>query len=177
MENIENTVSYAGFWKRLLAYFLDQLILGFVWGIIFIPVWIIGVFGYLMEYSGEDFSRYTSVVYQHYYNNEFSAAMFSVFILVIIGMVILNVIIHWLYYALMESSQKQATLGKIIVGIKVTDLEGNRISFAKASGRYFGKILSGLIFYIGYIMAGFTEKKQALHDILASCLVVNRYNF
>ena len=77
----------------------------------------------------------------------------------------------------MESSQKQATLGKIIVGIKVTDLEGNRISFAKASGRHFGKYISAFILCIGYIMAGFTEKKQALHDILASCLVINKYNF
>jgi uncharacterized RDD family membrane protein YckC len=83
-------------------------------------------------------------------------------------------IVGWLYYALMESSVNQATLGKMALGIKVTDLDGNRISFGRATGRYFGKIVSGMILYIGFIMAGFTEKKQALHDIMASCLVVNK---
>ena len=74
----------------------------------------------------------------------------------------------------MESSSKQATLGKLALGIVVTDLNGNRISFGRATGRYFGKIVSGMIFAIGYIMAGITERKQALHDIMASCLVVLR---
>jgi len=59
------------------------------------------------------------------------------------------------------------------MGIKVTDLNGNRISIGQATGRYFGKILSALILYVGFLMAGFTEKKQALHDIMASCLVVD----
>ena len=81
---------------------------------------------------------------------------------------------QWLYFALMESSSKQATLGKMALGIIVTDLNGNRLSFGRATGRYFGKIISGAILMIGYIMAGFTEKKQALHDIIAGCLVVNR---
>ncbi len=59
------------------------------------------------------------------------------------------------------------------LGIKVTDLDGNRISFGRATGRYFGKIISGMIFYIGFMMAGWTQKKQALHDMLAGCLVIN----
>ena len=80
--------------------------------------------------------------------------------------------IGWLYGAGMESSERQATFGKQIMGIRVTDLEGNRISFARATGRYFGKIISGLLLGIGFIMAAFTEKKQALHDKLANCLVV-----
>jgi len=80
----------------------------------------------------------------------------------------------WLYYALMESSKHQATIGKLALGLKVTDMNGQRISFARATGRYFGKIISGMILLIGYIMAGFTEKKQALHDIMANCLVVKR---
>ncbi len=78
----------------------------------------------------------------------------------------------WLYFALMESSPRQATLGKQALGIMVTDLAGQRISFARATGRFFAKILSGLILWIGYVMAAFTERKQALHDLLASCLVV-----
>ena len=81
-------------------------------------------------------------------------------------------IISWLYYALMESSPKRATLGKIVLGISVTDLSGHRISFGRATGRYFGKIISGIILSLGYIMAAFTTKKQALHDIMASTLVI-----
>jgi uncharacterized RDD family membrane protein YckC len=73
----------------------------------------------------------------------------------------------WLYEALMESSVRQATLGKMIFQMKVTDLSGNRITFARATGRYFAKWLSGLTLFIGYIIAGFTERKQALHDMVA----------
>ena len=85
-----------------------------------------------------------------------------------------NFILPWIYMAKLESSQKQASLGKMALGIRVTDLQGRRISFARASGRYFGKILSGLLLLIGYLMAAFTQKKQALHDMMAGCLVVRR---
>ena len=78
----------------------------------------------------------------------------------------------WLYFALMESSAKGGTLGKMAIGIMVTDMTGNRISFGRATGRYFAKILSQMILMIGFLMAGFTQQKQALHDILAGCLVV-----
>jgi uncharacterized RDD family membrane protein YckC len=84
------------------------------------------------------------------------------------------IVAGWLYFALMESSEKQATLGKMALGIIVTDMEGERISFGRATGRYFGKILSAIILYIGHIMIAFTEKKQGLHDMLANTLVVNK---
>ncbi len=72
----------------------------------------------------------------------------------------------------MESSKQQATLGKMALSLKVTDMEGNKVSFGRATGRYFGKIISGMIMMIGYILAGLTEKKQALHDMMAGCLVI-----
>ena len=84
----------------------------------------------------------------------------------------ISTLISWLYYSLMESSARQATVGKMALGIKVTDTDGRRITFGRATGRYFAKILSGLILGIGFLMAAFTEKKQALHDILASTLVL-----
>jgi uncharacterized RDD family membrane protein YckC len=83
-------------------------------------------------------------------------------------------IMQWCYFAGMESSPLRATVGKLAVGVYVTDMEGKRISFAKATGRYFGKIISGLILCIGYILAGTTEKKQALHDSMANCLVMSK---
>lgn len=78
----------------------------------------------------------------------------------------------WLYFSIMESSKLQATLGKMALRIKVTDLNGNRISFGRATLRYWAKILSGLILYIGYLMTGWAKRKQALHDMIAGCLVV-----
>jgi len=84
----------------------------------------------------------------------------------------ISTVVGWLYYALMESSSKQATVGKMALGIVVTDLEGRRIGFGRATGRYFAKILSALILGIGFLMAGFTERKQALHDMVASTLVL-----
>lgn len=87
---------------------------------------------------------------------------------------LVGIAIGWPYYAIQESSPKQATIGKQALGIVVTDLNGKRISFVQATIRYFSKILSALILFIGYIMAAFTEKKQALHDIIAGTLVVNR---
>ncbi len=78
----------------------------------------------------------------------------------------------WLYFALFESSSYQATPGKIALEIKVCDIHGQPISFARATGRHFGKILSGLILYIGFIMIAFTKRKQGLHDMIAECLVI-----
>jgi uncharacterized RDD family membrane protein YckC len=87
---------------------------------------------------------------------------------------ILGTIGAFVYYAGMESSSNQATVGKIALGIQVTDLQGNRVSFGKALGRNLAKILSALILYIGFIMAAFTAKKQALHDMIAGTLVVKK---
>lgn len=90
------------------------------------------------------------------------------------GIYLIGIVMGWLYYALMESSDLGATLGKMVMGIKVTDLNGEKISFGRATGRYFGKFISSIILYIGYAMAGFTAKKQGLHDMMAGCLVVNK---
>jgi uncharacterized RDD family membrane protein YckC len=84
---------------------------------------------------------------------------------------ILLVFGSWLYEAFMESSSYQATLGKMVFGMKVTDLNGNRISFERATGRHFAKWVSAMILGIGYIMVGFSERKQGLHDLLAGTLV------
>jgi uncharacterized RDD family membrane protein YckC len=85
---------------------------------------------------------------------------------------LLIIVAVFLYFSLMESSKWQATVGKKAVGLKVTDLNGNRISFGRATGRYFSKFLSGIACYIGYIMVSFTEKKQGLHDMIAKTIVL-----
>ena len=99
----------------------------------------------------------------------------AMLVLSIATFVVVVLVLSWLYFAGMESSEHQGTLGKMALGLAVTDMNGLRISFARASGRFFAKIITGLVpLYIGYIMAGFTEKKQALHDMIASCLVLRK---
>jgi uncharacterized RDD family membrane protein YckC len=84
-------------------------------------------------------------------------------------------ILHWLYYAIMESSHRQGTLGKIALDIKVTNLNGRRITFGQASLRYFAKFLSVGLLFGGFFVALFNPKHQTLHDIISGCVVrVNR---
>ena len=84
--------------------------------------------------------------------------------------------IYWAYHAILESSVKQATYGKMALGIKVTDINGNRISFGLATARHFAGFISFITLCVGYFMAGWTKKKQCLHDIIAGTLVVNNQN-
>jgi uncharacterized RDD family membrane protein YckC len=94
---------------------------------------------------------------------------------VIIFVSLASILLGWLYNAGMESSRQQGSLGKMALGLIVTDLQGRPIGFGHATGRYFAKIITGLIpLGIGYAMAGFTEKKQALHDMIAGCLVLRK---
>ncbi len=81
-------------------------------------------------------------------------------------------IFSWLYFAWMESSRWQATPGKMLLQLRLVGVDGTRLSFGRATGRFFGKFLSIAIMYIGFIMVAFTSKKQGLHDIMAGCLVV-----
>lgn len=145
----EQTMQYAGFWKRVAAWLLDFIImfLGCVVIIIILGLLLIPTTG------NAD-------------NNQASWEGLGTLV---------GLIFAWLYYTLMESSSKQGTVGKMFLGIKVTDLNGNKIGFGKANGRYWGKFISSFILGIGYIMVAFTKKKQGLHDIMAGCFVVNRW--
>lgn len=140
---------YAGFWKRFLACLIDTVIVTVA---MFVLGFALGFFfawlGLLQDEQSEFF----------------------------IGMVLnlLGLILGVLYFVVMESSSRQATFGKALLGIKVTTTDGEQLTFWRAVGRYFGKILSGLIFCIGYLMVAFTEKKQGLHDLMSGCVVVNK---
>jgi uncharacterized RDD family membrane protein YckC len=149
-------VSYAGFWKRFVAYIIDSIILSIVSFVVVIPL--LAMIGIGVLTPGD---------------SDLSEGLIFALISAYISLIIFLMIGQWLYFALMESL-KGATLGKMALGIIVTDMNGNSISFGRATGRYFAKIISGLIFCIGYIMAGFTQQKQALHDIIVGCLVVNK---
>ncbi len=93
---------------------------------------------------------------------------------VILFFVILGMGVKWLYFTLLESSPKQATLGKMSVGIVVTDANGQRISWQRANRRYWSKTISGGILLLGFVLAGLTPKKRALHDMIAGTLVAKK---
>lgn len=141
---------YAGFWRRALAILLDVLLLQVVVVIVSFPIGL--AFGYYL-------TGYISP-------SELEGLLTLV-------SVALALTLQWLYFALMESSAKQATLGKMALGIRVTTLDGSRMSLGRASGRYFAKYLS-ILSIIGFYLAGWTKRKQALHDIIAGTLVVRK---
>jgi uncharacterized RDD family membrane protein YckC len=155
-------VAYAGFWLRFVAYLIDGIISCFAFVILLIPLFVLTGAGAALG----------KIISEGDIGDEMGAFLGAGFILGFFGIIL---VVSWLYYALSESSSWQATPGKKILNLKVTDLAGRPITFARASGRYFAKIITGMIpLAIGYIMAGFTEKKQAIHDMIASCLVLRK---
>ncbi|MFI5126718.1 MAG: RDD family protein [Candidatus Acidiferrales bacterium] len=152
---------YAGFWLRFVAYLIDSVILGIVCMILIVVV---------------VFASGIAAMIRNMPENPTPDMFFrGAFVLAILSLIAITTVITWLYYAWMESSPSQGTLGKMAMGLIVTDMQYRPVSFARASGRFFAKFITGLIpLCIGYIMAGFTAKKQALHDMIASCLVLRK---
>ena len=155
-------LQYGGFWVRFAAFLIDGLILGIPLGALaLVLIFLFGRFGTLIHMNPGDPGAARA----------FAATMIPILFLIMLVFVILQ----WLYFASMESSPRQATFGKSIMALRVANLEGQRISFGHATGRFFAKIVSGMIpFAIGYLMAAFTEKKQALHDFIAGTLVLRK---
>lgn len=85
---------------------------------------------------------------------------------------LLGVVLQWLYFAGLESSSMRGSLGKRACGLIVVDMEGRRLTFLRATARYFSKILSALVLFVGYLMIAFTERRQGLHDLIASTVVL-----
>lgn len=150
---MKNIYPYAGFWKRFAAALLDSLVLGAA-GQVINPL--LALFGIAPTQPAQTQMQISPEMWAY------------IFCTMAIGFVI-----SVLYFSLMESSSWQATLGKMALQIKVVDYNGQRISFWHAVGRRMAKILSGtLTVNIGYLMAGATRKKQALHDKIAHTYVV-----
>lgn len=133
---------YSGFWIRFAAYVIDSVIL-------LIPTLLVSFLYRATIPADDSFAWLVELI-------DFS----------------MTLTIWWVYVAVLHSSVWQATIGKKLLGMKVVDYAGNRISFGRATGRYFAGFLSAILLCIGFIMVAFTKKKQALHDKLASTLVV-----
>lgn len=158
------TTNFAGFWLRVVAAILDSIIVAVPSGPIFLLMFASALPALLAARNGGNPAFLVVQLFSRF-----------MFFLVVV------MIVQWLYWALMESSSWQATLGKKALGLYVTDLEGNRITFGKASGRFWSgrgitivPSLGGLYFLVDCICCGFTEKKQAVHDMIAGCLVMRK---
>ena len=153
---------YAGFWKRVAAYILDAIIL-------YIPGMLI------QKMMGGDAAEAAMKQAQLASPGDPQVMLtaLSQFYSTMLPAILIITVITWLYFAICESSVWQATVGKLALGIRVTDMHGQRISFPRALGRYPAKYLSTLIFCIGFLMVAWTRRKQGLHDLIASTLVLN----
>jgi uncharacterized RDD family membrane protein YckC len=157
---IMNT-NYAGFWYRFIAWIIDRILLSVVGWIIIGPILAaIGVASHFSITDFQDVEDLGSLV-------AILGAMFGVALVV-------HALIHLFYHALFEASKYQGSVGKMALGIIVTDVAGQKLDFGKAFVRNLCKYISGLTLYVGYIIAGFTDKKQALHDLIAGTLVVRK---
>jgi Predicted membrane protein/domain len=167
MENLPQTTAaaledHAGFWKRVAAYILDAILLYIVLKVVGAPFGLSAADAAAQAtmkqemLSGAGFMQ----AYEHYYT---AMAHYN----------LITTAVGWLYFAICESSAWQATIGKLALGIRVTDLQGRRISFLRALGRYGAKFISAIILGIGFIMVAFTRRKQGLHDLIAGTLVLN----
>ena len=141
--------SYAGFWIRFLAVFIDNVIISFI----MLP------FNMVIQFSAMSSTMKGQ-----------QPTMPSLSVILLYA--VIAILAPWLYFSLQESSAKMSTVGKRVCGLTVTDLEGQQISFAKATGRFIVSNISLLIMGIGYIMAAFTQKKQTLHDMAVGTVVI-----
>jgi uncharacterized RDD family membrane protein YckC len=140
---------YAGFWLRAAAFLIDNLIFGFMFAVV------VAIYSPALLTSPDPNALKFKVI------SLFTRLGLLVFLMI------------WVYFTSFEASVWQATPGKRILGLYVTDLSGRPLTFARAAIRNVARLISGVML-IGYILAGFTEKKQTLHDILAGCLVLRR---
>ena len=146
------------------------------------------------EDSGTPDSDTPDIVYANFWKRVAAAIIDGIIFIIFLALFQkFGILLGWAYYAIMESSPQQGTLGKMAVGIAVTDLKGNRISFGRATGRYFCMYLTAITFviyiftdtYFGicltaitlaidYIIAAFTGKRQTIRDMIASCLIIKK---
>jgi uncharacterized RDD family membrane protein YckC len=144
---------YGGFWRRGAAWLIDAVLLTIGLAVLWIILSVFALFGLLS--SGQDITDSNLTGVQ-------------------LAVLVIAVVLAWLYYAGLESSGWQATIGKRLMHLVITDLHGRRVSFGRATGRYFGKIVSALVLFVGYLMVVFSERRQGLHDLMAGTLVVRQ---
>jgi uncharacterized RDD family membrane protein YckC len=164
----EKHFNYAGFGKRMAAMLIDRVIISLA---ITVVHWEVGRELLRMIKKNE---RLFSKLYKKSYDTIDLSKYDVADSLTYTAVSIIMVFVLWCYYAGMESSPWKGTLGKRLMGLEVTDEQGERISFAKASGRYFAKIISIVVLCFGYLAMLFNNTKQTWHDKLSGCIVTEK---
>lgn len=158
--------TYAGFWWRLLAWVVDWMVLGAAQYALGVATGLRQV-GVTMEDDDQPARQISDIAYSTSFSYPGSGWHLHGG-----GLSVLGLILTIGYFVLMESSHWQATLGKRVCKLRVTDIDGRRISIPRALGRYLGKFVSAFILGIGFLMVGWTRRKQGLHDLMADTLVM-----
>ena len=142
---------YAGFWRRVIALLVDAVVFSAIhWRVVLcFGIWLMVPWTLLGGGHGPAMAELVDIALQPF-----------------------GIVVAWLYFTVCESSRWQATIGKLALGLRVTDEYGRRIGFARATGRYFGKFVSVFSLGVGFLLAAWTARKQALHDDMAGCCVV-----
>ncbi|MGA2919424.1 RDD family protein [Methanoregula sp.] len=154
---------YAGLGRRLIAFIVDFILVLIAGGI---------AIAFFSLSNGLKYAYFMTVSGVSYHDLTEAGTLDAALGPIVAAFGMFFVIVPWLYFAGFESSRSQATPGKVLMSLVVTDLEGNKPSFARTTLRFFGKYISALIIFIGFIMIGFTKKHQGLHDRIAGCLVL-----
>jgi uncharacterized RDD family membrane protein YckC len=154
---------YAGLGRRIVAFIVDIIL------ILLLDAVAVAVLGLFRGLQNLYFFAFRHVSVESLTTEGTSAALYGS-IVAAYGIVV--IVVPWLYYAGFESSRSQATPGKLLMRIVVTDLEGNKPSFARVTLRHFAKFISTIIIFLGFLMIGLTQKRQGLHDRIAGCLVL-----
>lgn len=166
------TEKFAGLGGRFLGGIIDLFF------VILFDLLVTALLGIISWFFGRPnpVSEAVRMLYQYYYHvprTDASGQVVNALVppQILLSAIILLFLVPWIYSAYLESSRNQSTLGKLAVGAAVTDLQGNRITFARATLRFFGKILCVLTLFIGFLIIAFTGYKQGLHDKIAGTLV------
>ncbi len=143
--NSNNVTIPAGFWLRAVAGIIDAFILIALYFVVCFSTGLLGAMAFGQEFVTTN-----------------GASLVTMW----------QIVLPWLYFSIMESSEMQATFGKKVLGLQVTDMSLCRISFGCATGRFFGKLLSLLLGGIGFIMIAFTPRRQGLHDVITNTNII-----
>jgi uncharacterized RDD family membrane protein YckC len=148
-----NELIYAGFWRRLAAVCIDQILFGVtITGVAFVLMFPALLLGFMSMFSVATITIFTIVLW--------------------LGVITLLVGAHWLYYAGFEASSLQATPGKLALGLRVCDEQLQRLTLRRSTVRYVSHFLSALLLFFGYLISFFTARRQTLHDLISDSLVV-----
>ena len=154
---------YAGLGRRFIAFIVDMILVLLTGGI---------VIAFFSLTNGLKYAYYMTVSGVSYHDLTEAGSLDAALAPVVAAFGMLVIVVPWLYFAGFESSRSEATPGKVLMSLRVTDLDGNKPAFARTTLRFFGKFISTLIIFIGFLMIGFTRRHQGLHDKIPGTVVL-----